>query len=191
MLKEILGDFTKIEGILAAAVIRKDGSVIKYVALDGVNIETVGGMASAVVGTARNLGVEIKRGDLDQLSMEFNDGNIVITSLTSDEFLGLVSGLSVDLERIRYEIKKSKGKLRAVLQASDNEDFRQNVADREELLKRYKIREPDEDLINSIVDDFLSHSNKLPEEFKKRFPSLAAVIGKRNRADMGHEIVEV
>jgi hypothetical protein len=44
--------------------------------------------------------------------------------------------------------------------------------DRKRLLEKYRIREPEKELIDRIVGNFFSNRG-LHEEFKRRFPSLA------------------
>ncbi len=115
MLKRILQDFLRNPGVIMAGVIGKDGFVIEYATNGEVDVEAVAAMASSAMGTAESVGKEVGRGDADTLIMEYKGGNILISPVSENEIITVVSDSSANLGRIRYEIKKQREKIRNAL----------------------------------------------------------------------------
>jgi len=70
MLKRILGDLAKVEGVNAAAIVGRDGFVIEHVANIQVDMDALGAMASTSVGTSEAMGIELGKGNFEQVMVE-------------------------------------------------------------------------------------------------------------------------
>ncbi len=115
MLKQILGDFLKVDGVSAAVVVGRDGFVIESAASGKMDIDALGAMASTGIGTSEAMGRELGKGELNQMLVELNKGPIIISPLSADELIAIVADSTANLGRIRYEVKKNKERLVAAL----------------------------------------------------------------------------
>ncbi len=115
MLKRILQDFLRNEGVVMAGIIGKDGFMIEYASNGEVDVDAVAAMTSSAMGTAESVGQEVGRGDAIQIIMEYVGGNILVSPISDNEIVSVVSDGSANLGRIRYEIKKNKEKMRSAL----------------------------------------------------------------------------
>lgn len=115
MLKQILGEFLKIEGVNAAVVVGRDGFVIESAASGKVDIDALGAMASTGMGTAEAMGKELQKGELLQMLVELEKGPIILSPLSGDELIAIVADTTANTGRIRYDLKKNKERLIAAL----------------------------------------------------------------------------
>jgi len=115
MLKQILGEFLKIEGVSAAVVVGRDGFVIESAASGKMDIDALGAMASTGLGTSEAMGKELGKGELRQMLVELDQGPIIMYPLSPDELIAIVASNEANVGRIRYELKKNKDRLVAAL----------------------------------------------------------------------------
>jgi len=115
MLKPLLEEFLKIEGVSAAVVIGRDGFVIESAVSGKVDIEALGAMASTGLGTSEAMGNTLGKGELSQMLVELEKGPIILSPLSADELIALVADTTANIGRIRYELKKNKERLIAAL----------------------------------------------------------------------------
>jgi hypothetical protein len=115
MLKQILGEFLKIEGVTAAVVVGRDGFVIESAASGKMDIDALGAMASTGLGTSEAMGKELGKGELKQMLVETEKGPIIMSPLSSDELIAIVAENEANVGRIRYDLKKNKDRLVAAL----------------------------------------------------------------------------
>ena len=115
MLKQILGEFLKVEGVSAAVVVGRDGFVIESAISGKIDIDALGAMASTGMGTSEAMGNELGKGNLDQMLVELEKGPIILSPLSSDELIAIVADSTANVGRIRYELKKNKERLIAAL----------------------------------------------------------------------------
>lgn len=115
MLKQILGEFLKVEGVSAAVVVGRDGFVIESAISGKIDIDALGAMASTGMGTSEAMGTELGKGNLDQMLVELEKGPIILSPLSADELIAIVADSTANVGRIRYELKKNKERLIAAL----------------------------------------------------------------------------
>ncbi|OPX74729.1 MAG: Roadblock/LC7 domain protein [Methanoregulaceae archaeon PtaU1.Bin059] len=115
MLKQILGEFLKIDGVTAAVVVGRDGFVIESAVSGKMDIDALGAMASTGMGTSEAMGKELGKGELHQMLVELDHGPIIMSPLSGDELIAVVAGNEANIGRIRYELKKNKERLVAAL----------------------------------------------------------------------------
>ncbi len=115
MLKQILGEFLKVDGVSAAVVVGRDGFVIESAISGKIDIDALGAMASTGMGTSESMGNELGKGELKQLLVELEKGPIIMSPLSGDELIAIVADSEANVGRIRYELKKNKDRLVAAL----------------------------------------------------------------------------
>lgn len=115
MLKPLLEEFLKIEGVTAAVVVGRDGFVIESAVSGKVDIEALGAMASTGLGTAEAMGHTLQKGELAQMLVELERGPILLAPLSAEELIALVADTNSNIGRIRYELKKNRERIVAAL----------------------------------------------------------------------------
>ena len=115
MLKPLLEEFLKLEGVSAAVVVGRDGFVIESAVSGKVDIEALGAMASTGLGTSEAMGKTLGKGELSQMLVELEKGPIILSPLSVDELIAIVADTTANIGRIRYELKKNKERLIAAL----------------------------------------------------------------------------
>jgi uncharacterized protein len=115
MLKPLLEEFLKVEGVSAAVVVGRDGFVIESAVSGKVDIEALGAMASTGLGTSEAMGNTLGKGELSQMLVELEKGPIILSPLSGDELIALVADTTANVGRIRYELKKNKERIVAAL----------------------------------------------------------------------------
>jgi predicted regulator of Ras-like GTPase activity (Roadblock/LC7/MglB family) len=115
MLNRILRDLTKVEGVNAAAIVGRDGFIIEHVANIQMDVDALGAMASTSVGTSEAMGIELGKGNFEQVIVELEKGPIILSLVTENEILAIVAESGANIGRIRYEVKKNKDRITAAL----------------------------------------------------------------------------
>jgi predicted regulator of Ras-like GTPase activity (Roadblock/LC7/MglB family) len=115
MLKQILSDFLRLDGVTAAVVVGRDGFVIESAESGDIDTEALGAMASTGMGTSEAMGSELGKGEMIQMLVELDDGPILLSPLSEDELIAIVAETKVNIGRIRYELKKNRGRIIAAL----------------------------------------------------------------------------
>jgi len=115
-LKEELAELAKVEGILSAVVISRDGFV-----LDGVNAnskldqDAVGAVVSASIGSSERMGLELQVGGLSHMLLECEQGIIAVNLLGHDAVLATVADARANIGIVRYQTKKHLPAIQAAL----------------------------------------------------------------------------
>ncbi|MDD1676761.1 MAG: roadblock/LC7 domain-containing protein [Methanomicrobiales archaeon] len=115
MLKQLLGEFLKLDGVSAAVVVGRDGFVIESAVNGKVDTDALGAMASTGMGTSEAMGNELGKGELRQMLVELDRGPILLSPLSADELIAIIADTDVNIGRIRYELKKNRERLIAAL----------------------------------------------------------------------------
>jgi predicted regulator of Ras-like GTPase activity (Roadblock/LC7/MglB family) len=115
VLKQILSEFLRLDGVSAAVVVGRDGFVIESAVSGKIDIEALGAMASTGVGTSEAMGTELKKGQLTQLLVETEKGPILLSPLSADELIAIVADNATVIGRIRYDLKKNRERIIAAL----------------------------------------------------------------------------
>jgi predicted regulator of Ras-like GTPase activity (Roadblock/LC7/MglB family) len=115
ILKGILEELLKAEGVTAAVVVGKDGFVIESAVSKKVDIDTLGAMASTGMGAAVSMGTELQKGEMVQTLIEMDKGPIILSPLSSDALIAIVADMTANSGRIRYDLKKNRERLVAAL----------------------------------------------------------------------------
>ncbi len=116
-LKELLGEYKKIDGVDMAAVVGSDGLVIESIAKGGVDVDAIGALADNGLAMARALGMQIDKGEPLQTLLEYERGIVVLESLGEDGIIVVTSSRAQDLGRIRFVTNRSRKDLREAINA--------------------------------------------------------------------------
>ena len=113
-LKSVLREFLKVNGVVAAAIVGRDGFVIEHVASGNVDVDALGAMVATAIGTSESLGNEFSLGGLDQYLVEFTEGKVVMAA-AGEDILSLITDNSAVIGGVRYAIRKGIGGVRDAL----------------------------------------------------------------------------
>lgn len=107
ILKNLLDDLTKIDGLNAAVVVSRDGFVVEGSMRGGtIDVETMAAVISAGVGSQEVMARQLAVGDL-QLSMaECTGGMIVTVTLGEDAIMAITADSEAKIGNIRFQLKK-------------------------------------------------------------------------------------
>ena len=105
-IRELLGSFRSLEGIILAAVVATDGLLIEGVADPDVDMDAVCAVASNGLVMAEALGREIGKGGGVQSILEYEQGLVILEPLSDDAMVLIVSSRRNNLGRIRFMLKR-------------------------------------------------------------------------------------
>ena len=115
MLKQILSEFLKVDGVSAAVVAGRDGFVIESAVSGDVDLDALGAMASTGLGTSEAMSRELGKEVMNQIIIELEEGPILIAPISEDELIAIVAQKGVNVGRLRYELKKKRDRIIAAL----------------------------------------------------------------------------
>ncbi|MGB8219610.1 MAG: roadblock/LC7 domain-containing protein [Methanoregula sp.] len=115
LLKPLLGEFLKIEGVSAAVIAGSDGFVIESAVSGKFDIEALAAMASTGLGTSGAMGTSLEKGELAQMLVELEKGPILLSPLSQDELIAIVADGTANIGRIRYDLRKNRDRIIAAL----------------------------------------------------------------------------
>ena len=107
-LKQMLTELVKVEGITTAVVVSRDGFVIDGASNgNSLDLEAVGAVVSAGIGSNIAIGAELHVGAIQQSMAEYEKGFIVATLLgDAGALVVVVADLKANLGHVRYHVKK-------------------------------------------------------------------------------------
>lgn len=111
LIKPLLEEFLRIDGVTAAVVVGRDGFVIESAVHGKADVEALGAMASTGLGTSEAMGNSLGKGELYQMLVEMEMGPIILAALTDNELIAIVADSTANVGRIRYDLKKNKDRL--------------------------------------------------------------------------------
>ena len=111
-----MSDFTRIEGVLAAAIISKDGFVIDMVHTGEANIDadSLAAMVTTLYGASIRLGEEMGIGEPDDVILEYRNNYILLQDV-GEALVSLLADRRAILGRLRYELRKQRDRIRSAL----------------------------------------------------------------------------
>jgi hypothetical protein len=115
LLKPILGEFLKIDGVSAAVVAGSDGFVIESAVSGKFDVEALAAMASTGLGTSAAMGSSLEKGEMAQMLVELEHGPILLSPLSENELIAIVADGTANIGRIRYDLKKNRERIISAL----------------------------------------------------------------------------
>jgi len=105
----ILQRLTDLDEITGAILVGKDGLIVSG-ALHSDDEEMLGAMSAAVFGSVANYTTQINNGDLRHVIIETSSGTVQFAEV-GDLILVVTTSTSINLGRVRLEIKKASRQL--------------------------------------------------------------------------------
>lgn len=107
-LKDVLMDLVKVEGVIAALVVGRDGFVVEGLTTEeAVDLEALGAIVASNLAAADSMGREMGRGSLRSLLLEYDDGPVAVGPAGPDAVLVVAGGRQANLGRIRLEMRRN------------------------------------------------------------------------------------
>ena len=107
-LKDVLVDLAKVEGVLAALVVGRDGFVVEGMTTEeSVDLEAVGAIVASNISAADSMGREMARGTLRNMLLEYDEGPVAVGPAGPDAVLVVVGSKQANLGRIRLEMRRN------------------------------------------------------------------------------------
>lgn len=115
MLKEILKEFLLIDGVTSAALIARDGFLIESVQNELHDTEALAALGSCALKFFSRIGTSIARGPVQQIVFEYRTGAIIITRVSDDELIAIITDTKSPLGRLAYMLPKISSRMAAVI----------------------------------------------------------------------------
>jgi predicted regulator of Ras-like GTPase activity (Roadblock/LC7/MglB family) len=110
-LQKILHRFLKLDGIVAALLVSRDGFTVEHVRNVEFDLDMVSAIVATGFGSLDKIGNELDRGDLRIAMLEYLNGPVILAPLVPDIVLVIVASQWATIGRIRWEIKKQTDEL--------------------------------------------------------------------------------
>lgn len=104
-LSQALGQFMKVKGVTAVALVGRDGFVIESTSNNEVDMDALGAMVATAVGTAESLGQEFGLGAMEQYLSEYANGKVIMATAI-DDILAVFTDESAIIGGVRFAVKK-------------------------------------------------------------------------------------
>jgi predicted regulator of Ras-like GTPase activity (Roadblock/LC7/MglB family) len=115
MLEEVLDEFMTIDGVSAAVIVGKDGSVIESSILNSITMDTIESMISTCMGSSELIGGTLALGELHDLTVDLDKGPVYLAPLTENEIIAVVADTPGTVGHVRSELQKNRSRLVAAL----------------------------------------------------------------------------
>ncbi|MFQ6118627.1 MAG: roadblock/LC7 domain-containing protein [Methanosarcinales archaeon] len=114
MVKRILNEFTKINGVTGAMISGFDGWPIESVLRSDINDEYLAGTAATLYGISSTTSKEFFGDELDQTLIESDKGKILIAPIKELIFV-VVMDRTANLGKLRYKLRQEKERIAAAI----------------------------------------------------------------------------
>ncbi|MCL5024868.1 MAG: response regulator [Nitrospirae bacterium] len=105
-LKDMLTEFTKLQGVYAVCVVGRDGFVIDSIARTGIDTEMFGAIASSGFGAAEAMGRQLGKGGSSMSMLEFENGPVMFAPVGDEAFIVIVADREANLGLVRLKLRK-------------------------------------------------------------------------------------
>ena len=117
MLKQVLEEFLSLEGVTTAAVVGLDGFVIEIAETRRSDADALGALCSSAMRFFEAGGKSMRMGSVRQIVLESRNGNLILTPITGEEFLAILTNTDSKtvLGTLTYSLAKSSYRLAAAM----------------------------------------------------------------------------
>lgn len=115
MIQQVLNEYLTLEGVTTAALISRDGFCIALATHDGVDPDALGALAAQVMTLFARGSAALDGGRLQRLLLEFRGGAAIITPVTDEEFLVILTRTTESVGRLNYLIAVSAPRVAAAM----------------------------------------------------------------------------
>jgi predicted regulator of Ras-like GTPase activity (Roadblock/LC7/MglB family)/FixJ family two-component response regulator len=105
-LKELLTEFTKLQGVNAVCLVGRDGFLLDSIAKTGFDAEMIGAIASSGFGTSESMGRQLGKGAMSMSMIEFEDGPVLFSPVGADAIFVIIADKDANLGMVRMKLKK-------------------------------------------------------------------------------------
>jgi predicted regulator of Ras-like GTPase activity (Roadblock/LC7/MglB family)/CheY-like chemotaxis protein len=105
-LKELLTEFTKLQGVNAVCLVGRDGFLLDSIAKTGFDAEMIGAIASSGFGTSESMGKQLGKGAMLMSMIEFDDGPVLFSPVGADAIFVIIADKDANLGMVRMKLKK-------------------------------------------------------------------------------------
>lgn len=105
-LKELLTEFTKLQGVNAVCLVGRDGFLLDSIAKTGFDAEMIGAIASSGFGTSESMGKQLGKGAMLMSMVEFDDGPVLFSPVGADAIFVIIADRDANLGMVRMKLKK-------------------------------------------------------------------------------------
>ncbi len=116
MLKKILFEFLTMEGVTTAALVGRDGFVIEIVEKTRPSdLDALGALCSGSIRFFEQNGAATMMGSLQQILLEYRDGALILTPVSGEEFLAIITNTTAGLGHLTYTLARTSSRVAAVI----------------------------------------------------------------------------
>jgi len=105
-LKDLLTEFTKLQGVNAVCLVGRDGFLLESIAKTGFDAEMIGAIASSGFGTSESMGRQLGKGAMSMSMIEFEDGPVLFSPVGADAIFVIIADKDANLGMVRMKLKK-------------------------------------------------------------------------------------
>ncbi len=109
--KDILNEFSKLQGVDAVCLVGRDGFLLDSISRTGIDTEMIGAIASSGFGASESMGRQLGKGVMSISMIEFDKGPVMFSPVGDDAFLVIVAERDSNLGMIRLKLKKHSTEL--------------------------------------------------------------------------------
>jgi len=117
LLKQILTEFLDITGVTTAALVGRDGFIIDMAGKASLDRDAIGalGSSSLIFFEMEKGAARLDGGNLRQMMLEYQNGAIILTPVTKEEFLMVLTNTTNGLGHMAYLIATTSPRVAAAL----------------------------------------------------------------------------
>jgi predicted regulator of Ras-like GTPase activity (Roadblock/LC7/MglB family) len=115
MIKRVLEEFLRIEGVTTAALVSADGFLIESAGTGQVDRDALAALGSSAMQFFSRAGLSLDRGPAGQFVLEYRNGTIIFQRISEDELLAIVTDIHSSPGRLAYILPKISTRVAAVI----------------------------------------------------------------------------
>ncbi|HPZ07106.1 MAG TPA: roadblock/LC7 domain-containing protein [Candidatus Eremiobacteraeota bacterium] len=108
--EQILEELLSVPGVEAAVASDKDGLLLASAGLkeDDIDMDALGAVASGALSSAEFVGEEFKKGLLERVVLEYQEGKVILQQVGKDVVLAIFASKEANLGIVRLTIKRKQ-----------------------------------------------------------------------------------
>ena len=115
LLKQILSEFLKNNGVTTAALVGRDGFVIDVATKASLDRDALGALGSSSINFFENRITRIENSKLRQMTLEYLNGAIILTPVSREEFLMILTDTTNNLSHMASLIASTRLRVAAAI----------------------------------------------------------------------------
>jgi predicted regulator of Ras-like GTPase activity (Roadblock/LC7/MglB family) len=108
MLEQVIFDIRKISGVTSAIIIDHNSPIINQFFNENTDIGTMSAMVHKNICASVDLGYELNRGGCEHMIVEHEKGSIILSPLSQNKVLAIITQRNMNISKVMQEIKKIK-----------------------------------------------------------------------------------